>query len=82
MLLASGTFFYSTFEGWGVIDSIYFCIMTLSTVGYGDLHPTTGLTKIFTIIYLILGGGIFIGFITKVAEQRRNESKGDIDPNA
>jgi len=74
-LLVSGTLFYSTVEGWGVVDSIYFCIMTLSTVGYGDLHPTTELSKIFTIIYLIVGAGIFIGFITKVAAQRNNVTK-------
>jgi len=74
-LLVSGTIFYSSVEGWGVVDSVYFCIMTLATVGYGDLHPTNEFSKIFTIVYLILGAGIFIGFITKVAEQRKNVTK-------
>ena len=32
-LLLSGTIFYSTIEGWGLVDSLYFCVMTLSTVG-------------------------------------------------
>ena len=62
-------------EGWSIVDSIYFCIMTLSTVGYGDLHPTTEMSKIFTVVYLFVGAGIFIGFITKVAEQNKNKKK-------
>ena len=71
VMLVSGTVFYAAIEGWSVIDSIYFCIMTLSTVGYGDLHPTTPLSKIFTMIFLIAGAGVFVGFVTRLAAQRR-----------
>ncbi len=77
-LLISGTIFYSTVEKWGIVDSLYFCVMTLSTVGYGDLHPTTDFSKIFTIIYLIIGAGLFVGFITKVAEQKKSGDKKKI----
>ena len=70
-LLVSGTIFYTTVEHWGIIDAVYFCIMTLATVGYGDLYPTSPLSKLFTIIYLIVGAGIFVGFITKVTEHNR-----------
>lgn len=78
-LLLSGTIFYSRVEKWGIVDSLYFCVMTISTVGYGDLHPTTAVSKIFTIIFLILGAGLFIGFITKVAEQRKGGDKNGAD---
>jgi len=78
-LLISGTIFYSTTEGWKIVDSVYFCVMTLATVGYGDLHPTGHFSKIFTIIYLIVGAGIFIAFITKVAEQKKNGNKKSSD---
>ena len=71
VMLVSGTVFYAAIEGWSVIDSVYFCIMTLSTVGYGDLHPTTPLSKIFTMIFLIAGAGVFVGFVTRLAAQRR-----------
>ena len=70
-LIASGVIFYGSHEVGGIVDSNYFCIMTLSTVGYGDLHPTTPISRIFTVIYLIIGGGVFVGFITKVADQRQ-----------
>ena len=69
-LLVSGTIFYSAVEGWGIIDSLYFSIMTLSTVGYGDFHPTTVLGKIFTVVYIVVGAGIFVAFVTKIAAQR------------
>ncbi len=74
-LLLSGTIFYSSVEGWGLIDSLYFCVMTLSTIGYGDLHPTMPLSKIFTIVYVIVGVGLFVAFITKLAAQRRSPGK-------
>ena len=65
--LVSGTAFYSAVEGWTVVDSIYFCVMTLSTVGYGDLHPTTPVSKVFTMVFFAVGAGIFVSFITKLA---------------
>ncbi len=68
-LLVSGTIFYSTVEGWGILDSLYFSVITLATVGFGDLHPTTPLSKVFTMVYIVLGVGVFIAFITKVTGQ-------------
>jgi hypothetical protein len=56
-LLISGAIIYSAEEGWTVIDSLYFCVMTLSTVGQGELHPTTNLSKLFTILYVVVGEG-------------------------
>jgi voltage-gated potassium channel len=72
-LLFSGTTFYSTVEGWGALDSLYFSVSTLATIGYGDLHPTTPLSKVFTMVYIVLGVGVFVAFITKVTsyETRR-----------
>lgn len=73
-LIASGTAFYSTVEGWTVVDALYFSVMTLSTVGYGDLAPTTDLSKIYTIVYVLVGVGVFVAFITKLAVVR-NEAR-------
>lgn len=37
---------------------LYFSVITLATVGYGDLHPTIPISKIFTIVYIFLGVGL------------------------
>ena len=37
--LVGGTIFYSTIEGWSVVDAFYFSVTTLTTVGLGDLAP-------------------------------------------
>jgi len=64
--LGSGTYFYWYVEGWSVVDALYFCFMTMSTIGYGDLVPTTELSKIFTIVYSFLSIGVFVAVIAKL----------------
>lgn len=67
IVVTTGTVFYHYMEGWGVVDSLYFSVITLTTVGYGDLHPTSAISKIFTICYIFVGLGILTGFITRLA---------------
>ena len=66
-LLATGTVLYAGIEGGSVLDALYFCMATVSTVGYGDVTPHTALGKIFTIVYLPLGIGVFAGLAGKLA---------------
>lgn len=47
-----------TYEGWTLIDALYFSMTTVSTVGYGDLSPGTDFTKFFTCVYIIVGVAI------------------------
>lgn len=58
LLLITGMFFYSSVEKWSYLDSFYFSVTTLATVGYGDLHPTSASSKIFTIFYIFTGVGL------------------------
>ena len=74
-LLGGGTYFYWHVEGWGVLDSLYFCVMTMSTIGYGDFTPTTDLSKGFTIIYTMLSIGIFAAVITKIVSVIMTDKK-------
>jgi voltage-gated potassium channel len=68
-LVLTGTLFYWRFEDWTVIQSLYFSVVTLTTVGYGDLHPTTAGTQIFTIFYILTGIGVFVALLASVAQQ-------------
>ncbi|MFH1682379.1 MAG: potassium channel family protein [Candidatus Woesearchaeota archaeon] len=59
-LLFSGMVFYHQVEEWSYIDSFYFSAISLSTRGYGELHPSTVGSKLFTVSYLFLGVGFIL----------------------
>ena len=70
LILFTGTLFYHFVEGWRWLDSLYFSVITLTTVGYGDFAPQTDAGKLFTIVYIFIGLGILAGFITAVAQNQ------------
>ncbi len=85
-ILLLGTWFYSKVEGWRVLDSLYFTITTLTTVGYGDFYPRTDAGKIFTMIYIFVGIGLLSGFVILLGERsglikppQKPEAKKDDD---
>jgi voltage-gated potassium channel len=69
-ILAVGTVVYMLLEGWSFVDALYFCVVTLATVGFGDLHPTTDVGKLFTVLYILSGIGIIVSFASELAKQR------------
>ena len=62
-ILTIGTIFYHNIEKMSYLDALYFSVMTLATVGYGDLSPHTALGKLFTIVYVLIGVGIITAVI-------------------
>ncbi|WP_170600276.1 potassium channel family protein [Ruegeria arenilitoris] len=68
LILLSGTLFYSSVEGWHWVDALYFSATTLSTVGFGDLSPATKIGKVFTVIYIFVGVGVFIAMFIQFAK--------------
>lgn len=52
LVLAVGTVVYHYLEDWSWVDAFYFSAVAGSTVGFGDLAPTTNGSKIFTVAYV------------------------------
>lgn len=65
--IVSGTAFYSIVEGLRFVDALYFSVITLTTVGYGDFAPETDVGKLFTAVYVFVGIGILLTFVTTLA---------------
>jgi hypothetical protein len=76
-LLIAGTVFYHYFENWSWVDSAFFATQTITTVGYGNVIPSTDAGKIFTIAYMLTGIGIALYALSQLGgyymEQRFEE---------
>ncbi len=74
VLFIGAAFFHHT-EHWSWLDAFYFCTITLTTVGYGDIVPKTNDGKLFDIFYVLVGIGILAAFanamIKNVATRRQ-----------
>ena len=72
VVLVSGVVFYRLVEGWSLADSLYFTVVALSTIGFGDLAPTTTFSRLFTVLYALIGVGLIgtvINLIVTNAQQ-------------
>jgi len=78
-VMVIGTVSFMVVENRSLIDSTYFVIVTMATVGYGDIHPVTEWGKVLTVAIIIMGVGTFLGVIANVTEimlaKREFESK-------
>jgi hypothetical protein len=66
LLLGLGTVYYSFAESWSYVDSFYFSTITLTTIGFGDLAPTTDASKMFTAFYALIGIGVMLYILSSV----------------
>ena len=81
IIIIAGTVGIMIFEDLSVQDAIYFNIVTITTVGYGDIHPTTPSGKILSIIIVVLGVGTFLGVVANVTEMalQKREKKARME---
>lgn len=66
MLLFSGVVFFMLVEHWSFVDSLYFSVTTLLTIGFGNPAPTTDLGKLFTVVFALSGVGMFLAVINGI----------------
>ena len=62
-LLIVGTVAYRLLEDWSWVDSLYFSVVAVTTVGFGDLTPSTDASKLFTVVYILSGITIITTFL-------------------
>jgi len=59
-LLALGVSGYMVIEGWPFMDALYMTVITIATVGYGEVHKVSTAGQIFTVLLIFLGVGFFL----------------------
>ena len=72
VIISAGAVVYHYLEGWDWIDCIYFSVITLTTIGYGDFSPVTDAGKLFTVFYILIGIGIILSFVNTVYNHYNN----------
>ncbi len=66
IIICVGTFGYMFFEEWNLVDSFYQTIITVSTVGFGEVHVLSDIGKLFTAFLIITSFGTFAFAITSI----------------
>lgn len=91
-VIFTGTVFFRFQEGWSWVDSYFFTVVTISTVGYGSLVPATALGKIGATVLIFTGLGVFAVAIQQIAAESLEKHEknpgwllkrfwGDTDPD-
>jgi voltage-gated potassium channel len=68
LLMVGGTVGYSVIEDWPLLDSLYMTVITLSTVGFGELRPLSPVGKVFTSGLILFGVGTLAYTATQITE--------------
>ncbi|XP_062005330.1 two-pore potassium channel 5 [Rosa rugosa] len=67
---------FSGTETHPVVDALYFCIVTMCTIGYGDIAPETPLAKVFSCVFVLVGFGfidiLLSGVVNYVLDLQEN----------
>ena len=70
LLILIGTIVFGALEDWSWVDSLYFSVIAVTTVGFGDLSPTTDASKLFTVVYVLAGIAIISAWLNERLRRR------------
>lgn len=85
VLLLVGTVAFRILEDWSWVDSLYFSAVAVTTVGFGDLTPSSDASKLFTVAYVLTGISLITTYLnartrrrgTRRASRSRDRSSDD-----
>lgn len=72
VIMLLGTVGFMLVEGLSPVDAFYFSLVTVTTVGYGDIHPATQPGKLLAVVLIICGVGTFLGVVANATEMLLN----------
>ncbi len=67
-VIAVGMVGYIVIEGFSPLDALYMSVITISTVGYGEVHHLDTAGRIFTMVLIVVGVGTFLYLLTSIGE--------------
>ncbi len=68
LIVSVGIVGYILIEGWSLLDAAYMTAITLSTVGFMEVHRTGDAGKLFTIILIFTGGGYYLYLVSTISK--------------
>ncbi len=75
LILFLGSLGFVWIEGWSFFDGLYMTVTTLTTVGYGEVHPLTHIGRIYNMLLILAGMGVILYIVGSLA---RAVVEGDI----
>ena len=77
-VMITGSFGFMYIENLSFSDAVYFTVVTVATVGYGDIHPVTAAGKLLAIILIITGVSTFLGVVANATELLLSQREKEI----
>lgn len=68
LLILAWSLGFKAVEGTSFVDAVYFTIVSVTTVGYGDVHPASPLGKLTAVLIILTGTGLFGGMVATLTE--------------
>ena len=75
--------YYSVLRDWKVIDALYFAVVTMATVGYGDIHPQGLTERLSTCLFTLIAVGMIataVGLLISGIMDDREAAERDKSP--
>jgi voltage-gated potassium channel len=66
-LLLIGSLGFVWLEGWDFFDALYMTVTTLTTVGYGEIHPLDRIGRIYNMVLILTGMGVMLYIVGSLA---------------